>query len=124
MRNDQKHNELEIHDFYKELFKCKDAQLNDQSIDQFLGPENCQSIKKLSLAQKNNMKGTLTLDELTRYLKKTRNNVAPGSTGFTNEFFKFFSRDLKHFVVKSVKYSFDNNKLSASKSMGIRTKDF
>ena len=49
---DQKQIELEIHDFYKDLFKCKDNQLNDQSIDQFLGTENCQSIKKLSLSKK------------------------------------------------------------------------
>ena len=116
---DQKSIELEICDFYRDLFRCKDNQLNHQSIDHFLGPESCHSIKKLSLAQKNGMKGTLTLEELTRYLKKTKNNVAPGSTGFTNEFFKFFWRDLKHFVVKSVKYSFENNKLSASKSLGI-----
>ena len=65
------------------------------------------------------MQGPLTLDELSNYLKKTKNNVAPGATGFTNEFFKFFWRDLKLFVLKSVDYLFTNNRLSASKSLGI-----
>ena len=65
------------------------------------------------------MNGPLTLSELTNYLKKTKNNVSPGSTGFTNEFFKFFWRDLKLFVLNSVEYSFQNSRLSATKSLGI-----
>ena len=48
-----------------------------------------------------------------------KNNVAPGASGFTNEFFKFFWRDVKLFVLKSVDYSFANNRLSASKSLGM-----
>ena len=44
------------------------------------------------------MEGLISIEEMTAYLKKARNNVAPGSTGFTNEFLKFFWLDLKVFI--------------------------
>ena len=111
--------ETEIHDFYRDLFECKDNLIVDDEIDAFLGNGEGAAIPKLSESQKNDMKGTITLEEMTKYLKKTKNNVAPGTTGFTNEFYKFFWRDLKIFVINSVEYSFENNRLSASKSLGI-----
>ena len=58
------------------------------------------------------MKGKISLEEMTKYLKKTKNNVSPGSSGFTNDFYKFFWRDLKQFVVRAVDFAFDNNRLS------------
>ena len=116
---EQRDIEQEIHDFYKNLFECKDNLIEGGSIEQFLGEEGCNSLPKLTTSQKNSMKGTLTLQEMTAYLKKTNNNVSPGASGFTNEFFKFFWRDIKLFVVKSAEYSFKNNRLSASKSLGI-----
>ena len=116
---EQKDIEMEIYDFYKNLFDCKDDQIDGGSIEDFLGQGGCNSLPKLTASQKNSMKGTLTLQEMTSYLKKTKNNVSPGSSGFTNEFFKFFWRDIKYFVLKSAEYSFKNNRLSASKSLGI-----
>ena len=41
------------------------------------------------------MKGKVTVEEMTKYLKKCKNNVSPGSSGFTNDFYKFFWRDIK-----------------------------
>ena len=65
------------------------------------------------------MKGKISLEEMTKYLKKTKNNVSPGSSGFTNDFYKFFWRDLKQFVVRAVDFAFDHNRLSATQSLGI-----
>ena len=65
------------------------------------------------------MEGNITLDEMLKYLKKCKNNVAPGSTGFTFDFYKLFWRDLKQFIIKSVEYSFENNRLSVSQRLGI-----
>ena len=56
---------------------------------------------------------------MTKYIKKCKNNIAPGSTGFTYEFYKFFWRNLKTFVINSVDHSFDNNRLSVCQSLGI-----
>ena len=98
--SDQKDVETEIHSFYKDLFECKDKYSEAESIETFLGPESAKSIPKLSSNERESMEGALTSEEITRYLKKTKNNVAPGASGFTNEFFKFFWRDMKTFVIK------------------------
>ena len=57
----------------------------------------------------------------TNYLKKIRNNASPGNSGFTGEFFKFFWRDLKQFIVSSANYSFQIGSLSISQKLGIIT---
>ena len=67
------------------------------------------------------MEGILTLDELTKYMKKAKNNVSPGSTGFTNEFYNFFWRDLKCFVANSINHSYEHGLLSVTQRLGIIT---
>ena len=111
--------ESEIYNFYRDLFANKDNIITGGSIEDFLGEEEFRSLPKLTESQKKRMEGPITTQELTDYLKKTKNNVAPGVTGFTNEFFKFFWRDLKIFVTNSVDFSFRQQRLSSSKSLGI-----
>ena len=67
------------------------------------------------------MSGHITLEEMTRYLKKTKNNVSPGCSGLTGDFYTFFGADIKHFVVRSVNYSFDIGSLSIQQRLGIIT---
>ena len=111
--------ESEIYNYYQKLFTEKPVEISE--IDDFFTPEMRVTLPKISEKQKAKMEGLLTLDELTRYLKKTKNNVSPGSTGFSNEFFKFFWIDLKHFVLKSVNYSYSKGQLSVTQRLGIIT---
>ena len=67
------------------------------------------------------MEGLLTITELTNYLKKSKNNVSPGSSGFTNEFFKFFWRDLKVFIINALNYGYEQGMLSVTQRLGIIT---
>ena len=67
------------------------------------------------------MEGQIGVEELTKYLKKSKNNVAPGSTGFSNEFYKFFWRDIKIFVVESINHGLKNGMLSVTQRLGIIT---
>jgi len=115
---DQKKNEKKINHFYTDLFQNKDELLKNESIDTFLG-SSLQGIPKLSEDQKTKMEGNINLSELTQYLKKCKNNVSPGSSGYTFEFYKFFWRNIKHHIIKAVTYAFDNNKLAASQSIGM-----
>ena len=66
-------------------------------------------------------KRKLTLNELTNYLKKTRNNVSPGSTGFTGDFYKFYYNSIKIFILNSINYSFETGSMSISNKLGIIT---
>ena len=115
--NKQSEVEKEIKDYYEDLFSNKDFG-DGLSIETFLG-ESAASIPKLSESQKNNMEGKISLDELTRYLKKCKNSVAPGSSGFTFDFYKFFWRDMKQFIIRAIDFSFDHNRLSVSQRLGI-----
>ena len=58
---------------------------------------------------------------LTKYLKKVKNNVSPGSSGFTNEFYKFFWLDLKTFITNSINFSYECGMLSVTQRLGILT---
>ena len=116
---DQSAVEAEIFNYYSKLFTEKPVQIDE--IDDFFTPEIAESLPKLSEIQKAKMEGLITLEEITRYLKKSKNNVSPGSTGFSNEFFKFFWSDLKLFIVKSVNYSYGKGQLSITQRLGIIT---
>ena len=114
---DQKKIENEITGYYKDLFGNKDENESEE-IESFIGI-GAPSMPKLSETQKSKMEGKLSLEELTLYLKKCKNNVAPGSSGFSFEFYKFFWRNIKHHVSRAVDYAFDKNRLAVSQSMGI-----
>ena len=91
--NEQKMIENETYKYYSDLFAQKPTEI--ENLSQFFPPEVNQICPKLSQRQKDSMEGLLTLVELTNYIKKAKNNVAPGTAGFKNEFFKFFWIDLK-----------------------------
>ena len=80
-----------------------------------------ESCPKISENEKVKMEGLLSLDELTKYLKKTKNNVSPGSSGFSNEFFKFFWIDLKLFVMNALNFGYEMGMLSVTQRLGIVT---
>ena len=86
--NEQGRVEKEIRNYYEDLFRNKDC-VDSGSIESFLD-ESRVSMPKLSESQKEMMEGKISLDEMTKYLKKCKNNVAPGSSGFTLDFYKFF----------------------------------
>ena len=112
--------EEEIFRFYNDLYQNKDDNLEHENIYQFFAPVNAENHrKKISDSEKQKLEGKITLKEMTYYLKKTRNNVSPGSSGFTNEFYKFFWRDLKIFILNAFDFAFDNNRLSVTQNLGI-----
>ena len=47
-------------------------------------------VKKISEADKENLEKKITREEVSKTLKNTRNNVAPGVCGFTGAFYKVF----------------------------------
>ena len=116
---EQKTVENEIFHYYKDLFSNKDS--SGQEITGFLGGELTNSCPKITDIQKDKTKGIITVEELTKYLKKSRNNVSPGSSGFTNDFYKFFWIDLKLLITKAVNYSYEHGSLSVTQRLGIIT---
>ena len=116
---EQKPIEDEIYDYYGDLFTEKPTEIT--AIENFLTPEMVESCHKISENQKIKMEGLLSLDELTKYLKKTKNNVSPGSSGFSNEFFKFFWIDINFFVMNALNFGYEMGMLSVTQRLGIIT---
>ena len=117
--DNQKEVEKEITSFYESLYEDKDEDIEIHSIEDFLEQDNFEFNNKLSESQKQKLEGKISLDEMTSYLKRTKNNVSPGSSGFTNEFYKFFWRDLKVFVINATDFAFENERLSVTQNLGI-----
>ncbi len=79
------------------------------------------AIKQLTEIELKNTEAKITMEELSTCLAKTRNNVAPGSSGFTGAFYKVFWVDLKSLVLTTIHNIFYNNTLPASQRYGIVT---
>ena len=63
----------------------------------------------------------ITIEECGKSLKQLANNKAPGTDGFTADFYKFFWIDIKCFVYNSFIYSFENGILSIDQRRAILT---
>ena len=55
-------------------------------------------MKRISAFDKENLKKEITMEEVSKTLKNTRNNVAPEAGGFTGAFYKVFWIFLKRIV--------------------------
>ena len=53
--------------------------IKKNTMDDFLGP-SAEDMPRLSEEEARSMSGKLAVTELTQYLKKSRNNVSPGSS--------------------------------------------
>ena len=62
----------------------------------------------------NQIEGHLTIKELSKALKQTKNNKTPGIDGFPVDFLKIFWRELGVWSQKALNSSYDKGKLSLS----------
>ena len=106
----------ETKNYYKKLYSKE----NEQTLytEEILKGIN---IPKLSEEDKISMEGELTFVEMQSSLKKMTNITSPGNDGFTVELFKFFWRDLGHFLVRSFNYAFYTGTLSLTQKQGVIT---
>ena len=103
--------------FYRDLFSTKNTNIKDNTRYMHL-LDNLPSISntsKLSLEQE------ISLEELEEIIKTSKNNKAPGPDGFSNEFFKVFIDELKHWILKLYKESIHLKRLPDTILEGIIT---
>ena len=78
--------------------------------------ENCNFFKTnhvaLNKIEKEICESKLCLEECYESLLKLSNNKTPGCDGISVEFYKVFWDKIKHFIIESYDYSFENNILS------------
>ena len=94
--------------FYSDLYAEKDN-VSEDEIDDFLAHI---PTPVLNEQIRDDLEIEITLNEISIAVKDMKNNKSPGIDGFPIEFFKFFWRDLKVWVYRFIKESFNNNCLN------------
>lgn len=108
----------EVESFYKNLYtrnthSNKEYNLNELLVDT--------TVDKLDYAEMISLEGEITHGEAASVLINMSNNKSPGSDGFTTEFFKFFWKQLGHFIVRSLNFGYKKGELSVTQKQGIIT---
>ena len=80
-----------------------------------------QDIPKLTDIDNEHCDSLITLEECGKSLKELANNKAPGTDGFTADFYKFFWINIKKHVYNSFLYSFNTGLLSIDQRRAILT---
>lgn len=106
----------EIQSFYRELYSSKAVQCDIDNIF-----DSISDSPKLNNEDKIRLEGEITPVELITVLRKMKNNKSPGTDGFSTEFFKFFHRDLIHFITRAINEGFRDGKLSITQRQGLIT---
>ena len=66
------------------------------------------NMQQLSDNSKKKLDSPFTLEELETSVLKSKLNKAPGPDGFSNEFFKIFMDELKHWIFRYLQESVNN----------------
>ena len=78
-------------EFYSDSFSTKNVNI-EQHIRYTHFLSNCPKINK---STRERISKPIDIKELEESIRSSKNNKAPGSDGFSNEFFKFFNYELK-----------------------------
>ena len=112
---DQKDILTRINDFYANLFRNKDQELNTETLDNLLRNKTYGRIQTTDLGR------PLTVIEIGNVLKKMKNSKSPGIDGITAEFLKVFWIKLKVMVTNAINCCFEKGQLSTSLRQSIIT---
>ena len=100
--------------FYETLYEKRDITNMDKD-------DLVENQTKLTDFEKESLEGLLNFKEACEALKEMKNNKSPGNSGFTTELYKFFFKNIGQFLVRSINYGFENNKLSITQRQGVIT---
>ena len=96
--------------FYSNLYAPLNSEkdINDQVI-----LKNLQH-PVLTDIESSNLEGEIIADEISNVLRNMKNNKSSGSDGFTVDFFKFFFKDFKHFIRRSINEGYQKGTFSVT----------
>ena len=82
--------------FYADLYSSK----HTVSLENSKFSEHLENIPKLSKINREQLEKPYTIEELQFSISSSKLNKAPGPDGFSNEFFKFFSKQLQFWIFR------------------------
>ena len=106
----------QVRDFYANLYNHKPSAPDNESIENAIGNDNIKTLTPEELAH---TEKEITMNEIEFCLNKTKNNISPGSSGFTGAIYKAFWSSLKYPVHKTINAIYDSNELPEFLCFGI-----
>ena len=103
----------ELAAFYKKLYT--ENEYDDSYENQFF----TNNIPKINMNEKLICDEKVNIEECTKALKNMKSNKSPGTDGLTAEFYKYSWENIKHLVLDSIIYAFENKQLSCEQRRGV-----
>ena len=107
---------MEFNKHFRKQYKIRNCKDTVDNIESFV---NTDDLKKVSDEQNEAMKGRITVSEATAYLKTLNNNKAPGRSGFTAAFYKFFWPRISNLITRGINYCFEIKEIQCTQTLGI-----
>ena len=76
------------------MFTDEGITTEEEDIHEYLGEEAAAAAKKVTEQEREEMDKDKTLEDIEETIKDLKSDKSPGVIGFTNEFYKEFSKDL------------------------------
>ena len=86
-----------------------------------MGENASKESRKVKNREREEIDLEITLDDIEDTVKNLKNYKAPGVTGFTNEFYKEFHKDLNIWILKYIKHTKQEETLSCMQKRGSIT---
>jgi hypothetical protein len=106
-------------EFYKSLYSIQKNNLTENDKNKIARTFQDDNLPKLSEEEKVSCENILTINEVGKALKELKNGKAPGTDGFTPDFYKFFWPKIKNTVFNSLLYVYEIGQLSIDQRRGI-----
>ena len=103
--------------FYADLYSSK----NIVSLENSKFSEYLNNISKLSEIKRDQLESPYTIEELQLSIRNSKLNTAPGPDGYSNEFFKFFVKELQFWIFRYLTEAIDYGQLSHLALDGVIT---
>ena len=116
---DQKDIIREQERFYEKLYTSRKTQFTADHSTTFFNQDNLRA--KLTPEEKDSCEGNISAKECLDALKSMGDGKSPGMDGFTVEFYKFFWKDLCHYLVRSINFSYSIREMSITQRSALIT---
>ena len=98
--------EWEVRKFYWNLYRREETNCIKEEILERIG-----DVRKISEEENCRLEEKISMDEVNKTLRNTRNNVAPGAGGFSGSFYKALWCLIKWIVLGTIHEIFENREL-------------
>ena len=101
-------------DYWPNIFEAKQKTTTEHDIEHCIGEEASNNTLKIS----DEMEKSINIDDLDKVVSGLKTNKAPGTSGFTNEFYREFHYNLKLRLMDYIYFTKATGKLSFLQRQG------